>query len=258
MSLKFIEKTHRYFLDGKSCPGVTTLLGQGLPKPAIPYWAAKTVAEYVLDNPEGVEHLRTMGRDSAVAALKQVPWTKRDEAAVRGTDVHDLAEKLIHGEDVEVPEHLIAPVEGYRDWLDEFGVEPILTEQACASRKWLYCGKFDAIVRMTRGPLACKTLLIDWKTSKGVYGETGLQTAAYASAEFYAPDMDTELPMPEIDCTGVVHVTEHGSTYYQLASTPADIAEQFRVFTHIQFVAKRTDYIKSLLGPALNVKGIAS
>lgn len=258
MSLKFVESNHSYWLDGKRITGVTTLLGQGLPKPAIPYWAAKSVAEFVFDNEDKVNTLREMGRGPAVDALKKVPWEKRDEAAVKGTDVHDLAEKLIHGEDVEVPDHLLGYVTGYRDWLDEFDVVPLLTEKPCASRQWQYGGKFDAIVKMGRGPLAGRKLLVDWKTSKGVYGETGLQTAAYASTEFYAPDKDTEIPMPEVDGTGVVHITENGSTYYQLANDRADIAEQFKVFTHIAYVAKRTDYIKSLLGAPLLLEGIAS
>jgi hypothetical protein len=29
-----------------------------------------------------------------VAALKEIPWQKRDEAAIRGTDVHALAEPI--------------------------------------------------------------------------------------------------------------------------------------------------------------------
>src|SRR5690606_13872332 len=63
VSLKFSPKAHRYWIDGKPAPGVTTILGKGIPKPAIPYWAARTVAEYVADEPEKVEALRAAGRD---------------------------------------------------------------------------------------------------------------------------------------------------------------------------------------------------
>ena len=239
MTLKFNEKAHRYTLDGRAIPGVTTLLGKGLPKPAIPYWAAKSVAEYVMDNPEGVEALRLMGRESAVAALKQVPWTKRDEAAVRGTDVHALAERIIHGEEVDVPEHLVGHVEGYARFIDAFGVEPIVTEVPLANRKHWYAGKPDAIVHMGGA-----VWLLDWKTSSGVYGETALQTAAYARADFYAPTPDDEQPMPHIDRIGVVHVTADGSQLYPLG----DIDEAFKVFTHIAWVASKTDWIKGLVG----------
>lgn len=247
MTLKFSPNNHRYWLDGSPIPGVTTLLSKGLPKPALTYWSARTVAEYVADNPDGVEQLRALGRAPMVAALKEVPWQKRDEAAIRGTDVHKLAEQVIHGEPVNVPEHIEDHVEGYARWLDEFGVEPLHTETPVAHRAHWWAGTFDAIVRFTRGPWAGRIVLADWKTSSGVYGETALQTAAYASAEFMAPDGE-EIPLPAIESTGVVHVTDGGSQFYPLNHTPADIAEAYGVFRHIAYVANRTDWIKARVG----------
>lgn len=253
MSLRFIEKTHTYFLDGKKIPGVTTLIGKGIPKPALSYWAARTVAEYVIGNPEAVEQLRAMGEGPAIAALKGIPWAKRDKAAIQGTDVHALAEKVIHGDEVEVPDHLLAHVQGYVRWLEEFDVQPVLTEQPVASRKWRYGGKFDAIVTIGRGRWAGRSPLLDWKTSSGVYGETALQTAAYASAEFFAPDENTEIPMPEIDCTGVVHITEGGTTLHPLAHDAEQLAEHFRIFTHAAWLAERVEQIKGLVGEPMTV-----
>lgn len=258
MTLKFNEKAHRYYLDGRLVPGVTSLLGKGLPKPALPYWAAKSVAEYVVDNPEKIPGLIEMGRGPAIAALKGVPWEARDQAAIRGTDVHDLAEKLAHGETVDVPTHLLAHVEGYARWLDLFGIEALYTEQPVASRTWGYAGKFDLICRIGRGPWAGRVALLDNKTSKGVYGETALQTSAYASAEFMAPGPDEEIPLPEIECTGVVHVTETGTEFYPLADSPDEIARHFKVFTHIAYVAKRTDDIKTFIGDPMRVEEAAA
>ena len=68
MTLKFNAKTHRYWLDGKPIPGVTGLIKGGIPAPALTYWSARTVAEYVADNAEHVEQLRVMGRGPMVAA----------------------------------------------------------------------------------------------------------------------------------------------------------------------------------------------
>jgi hypothetical protein len=192
-----------------------------------------------------------------VQALKGVPWEKRDAAAVRGTDVHALAEKIIHGQDAEVPDYLLGYVEGYVRFLEEFDVQPVLTEQPVASREFRYGGKFDAIVTLGRGPWKGRTVLADWKSSRGVYGETALQTAAYASAEFYAPDADTELPMPDIDATGVVHVEEGLSTFYPLSSSPAEITECFRVYRHVAYIANRIDWIKDLVGEAWEIESLA-
>ena len=103
MTLKFSPGNHSYRLDGKPVPGVTTLLKGGIPAPALVYWSAKQVAEYVADNEDHVAQLRSMGRNPMVAALKSVPWETRDTAAVRGTDVHALAEQLVHGNEVRCP-----------------------------------------------------------------------------------------------------------------------------------------------------------
>ena len=254
MTLKFSPKAHRYWLDGKPCPGVTTLIGKGLPKPALPRWAAKSVAEFVADNPEQVTNLLSLGRGPAVEALKAIPWQARDTAAVRGTDVHKLAEEVIHGREVEVPEHLVAHVEGYVRWLDEFQVEPVFTEHAVANRKWFYAGTFDAVIKFGRGPWAGRTVLVDWKTSTGVYGETALQTAAYARSEFMAPDEKTEIPTPPVDATGVLHITEAGSQFHPLSATPEEIDEAFKVFSHIAYVANRTDWIKGLVGDPMRLE----
>lgn len=240
--LTFSESAHRYWIDGKPVQGVTTIIGRAVPKPAIPYWATRTLAEYVFDSPEGVEQLRQMGRGPAIAALKAIPWQKRDEAAIRGTDVHALAELIIHGKPADVPDHLLAHVEGYVRWLDAFNVEPILTEQACASRAHWYAGTLDAVVRFGRGPWAGETALLDWKTSKAVYGETALQTAAYANADFYGLGGD-EQPLPEVSRIGVVHVTEHGSQLYDLG----DPAEAFKVFRHVAYLASRQDWLKNII-----------
>jgi len=241
VSLKFSAKAHRYTLDGRPCPGVTTLLGKGLPKPAIPYWAAKSVAEYVFDNPEQVDNLRSLGRGPAVAALKAIPWQARDEAAVRGTDVHAIAEDVIHGREVDVPEHLLAHVEGYVKWLDDFSVEPVLTERQVASRSLWYAGTFDAIV-----DIGGVRWGLDWKTSKGVYGSTALQVAAYMGAEFYVADDGEELPVPEVERIGVVHVTDAGTQLRPFRDKDA----AWKQWRHVAWVASQVPAIEAQIEDA--------
>jgi hypothetical protein len=242
VTLKFSAKAHRYWLDGKPVPGVTTLLGKGLPKPALPYWSAKSVAEYVVDNPEQVDNLRSLGRGPAVAALKAIPWQARDTAAVRGTDVHALAEELIHGREVDVPEHLLAHVEGYVRFLDEFAVEPILTERQVASRSLWYAGTFDAIARIDGVVWG-----LDLKTSKGIYGETSLQVAAYMGAEFYVGDDGEELPIPEVERIGAVHVTDAGSQLRPFRDKDA----AWKCFRHVAWVASQVPSIEAQVEDAL-------
>lgn len=198
MSLTFDEARHRYTLDGKPVPGVTTILGKGLPKPGLPYWAANTVAQYAVDH-----------RDADYHELRRSPWAERDQAAVRGTTVHAYAEQLAHGEDVEVPAELAGYVQGAVDILDEYEVEPLYAEARLASREHWYAGTADLFAHV-----GDETWLLDWKTSKGVHGDYFLQLAAYASADFLL-DGETEVPIPDVDRIAVVHLTPSGATLYR-------------------------------------------
>jgi hypothetical protein len=238
--LRFTPGNHQYRLDGRPVPSVTTLLGKGLPKPALTYWSAKCVAEWVADNEADVEALRRMGRGPMVNALKGVPWEKRDTAAVRGTDVHALAEELLHGREVEVPDHLANYVDGYVKWLDLWTPEVVLTERIGANRKWHYAGKFDAIFDLPTG----ERLLCDWKTSAGVYGDTSCQLAAYRGMEFYLDGDSAEMPMPEVDSLAVLHITPTGSDLYRIKDPDA----AWKDFLHVAWVANSVDRIKAQIG----------
>jgi len=248
MTLKFNEAAHRYWLDGKPIPGVTTLLGKGLPKPALPRWAAKSAAEYVADNLEVLNALPD--RESIIATVKQSPWTARDRAAVRGTDVHALAEELIHGREVDVPDHLADYVSGYVRWLDLWQPEVILTEQPVANRQWWYAGKFDVIYRLRDG----RVVMADNKTSKGVYGETALQLAAYNGAEFYMDDEGNEQPLPKSDGLAVIHITPAGTELYEVN----DPAAAWKDWLHVLWTAKAEQRIKDQIGNPSQAPSVAS
>jgi hypothetical protein len=236
-SLKFSEKAHRYWLDGRPIPGVTTLL-KGIPKPALVYWSARTVAEYVADNPDQIDALRAMGRGPMVNALKGVPWEARDRAAVRGTDVHALAEQLVHGETVDVPEHLAGYVEGYVAWLDRVQPEVVWTERPVINRQHWYAGTADALLRVDG-----RLLLADWKTSSGAYGEYACQVAMYANAEAYVDADWVERPMPAIDGCAVVHITDGATFQYDVT----DVEAAYRDALHAAWVYRAGDRIKGYL-----------
>jgi hypothetical protein len=240
--LKFAPKTHRYTLDGQWVPGVTTLIGKGLPKPQLMYWSAKTVAEWVADHPGLADQMAEAGgRNPFVAFLKAVPWQKRDDAAVRGTDVHALAEKLVHGEAVDVPEHLTGYVSGYVDWLDRFQPEALWTERPVANRRWHYAGTFDLIAN-----LMGETWLLDVKTASGVYGDNAIQLAAYKGAEFLVDHDGSEIPMPHIDRLGILHVQDGETQLYPVK--PEDGEAAWKDFLHIAWVANAEKRIKSYIG----------
>lgn len=245
MSLKRIPTRwgHRYELDGKPVQGVTTLLKKGVPAPALVGWGIRSVAEYAADHLDRLYEMQPMGREAIVAALKQSPYAERDKAANRGTEVHALAEKLVRGQEVEVPDVLAGHVEAYVRFLDEWQPDPVLVEFTGANRQWWYAGTGDLVADMDGD-----RWLLDLKTAKGVYGENALQVDAYRNFEFHLAADGTEQPMPEgITRLGVVHVRADG---YDVVPLQSD-GDPFKTFLHAAFVAKREDQIKAYVGAPL-------
>jgi hypothetical protein len=243
MTLKFSPASHRYWLDGKPITGVTTLIKGGLPAPALMYWSAKTVAEWVADNEDAVAGLRNMGRGPMIAALKETPWQARDEAANRGTEVHALAEKLVAGEEVDVPEPIAGHVESCVRFLDEWHVTPIITETSVAHRAHWWAGRLDMIGSLPDGRIICW----DWKTTRsGIFAETAFQLAAYSHAQFYVTDddIDTEIAMPTIDECKAVWLRADG---YDVIPCQADDAV-YNEFRHMAYVAQTAKRMKSYVG----------
>lgn len=250
------SRGHWYKLDGQKADGVTTLIGGGLPKPALSYWSAKTVAEYVADNLPVVSDLVASGRDPAIAALKAVPWAQRDEAARRGTEVHGLAEKLIHGDEVEVvPELLVGHVNACVKFLDEWQLRPVLVEAVIASRKWRYCGTLDVVADLPDG----RRMLLDYKTSRsGIFAETALQLAAYRHAEVYVDVEGNEQPMAELGIVGALAVWIRGDGYDVFEVDSSE--RMFKDFCHVAWVARTAKRFKdeSPISDALPVPAVAS
>ena len=229
--LKFYPASHRYKLDGEWVPGVTTLLGKAIPKPALPKWSAKSVAEYVAQNREHIEQLYAMGETPMVAALKEVPWAERDRAGVRGTDVHDLVERYVKGEEIHVPDHLVGHVEACAAFIDDWAIEPVLVEAVVGSREHQYAGKLDLIADSNRAPRA----IYDWKTAKsGIYFETAFQVTAYAFAEFHGEHGD-QSPMSDVGIGAAfgVHIRADGYDVIPLEYGPQIFAE----FVHLRQAA---------------------
>lgn len=262
---------HWYKLDGQKVDGVTTILSNGVPKPSLVGWAAKSIAEYVgerididphtgrVDATDLARSLAAIGaknryskwpndggvsRLAFIETLKGVHWEDRDRAARRGTEVHGLAEQIVGGAEVDVPDELTGHVDSYIKFLDDWQVNPIVVEGVCGHRKHRWMGTFDLIA-----DLHGERWLLDLKTTRsGIYGETALQLAAYRHAEFYVDRDGNEHDMPQVDHVGAIWCRADG---YDLIPVKAD-AEVYRMFQYAQMIARFTaDLSKSWVQPAL-------
>lgn len=220
---------------------VTTIIDLGIPKPQLIGWAAKVTATHAYDN---IDVLYSMQKKGAVtaSALKDpqkaseaieaartgaIDWLKgeknrsKDRAALKGSDVHEAIEAY----KLERPfPGVTAAAQPYYDAFMELldKHEPIIlqTEANVYNEERRYAGTLDTIGVWPslkdripepwgdeRGPV----VLADYKTGKGpgkkgIYPEAALQLAAYRRATFIdAPD-GSEIEMPQVDATVVVHL----------------------------------------------------
>lgn len=207
---------HSYYLDGQKLPGVTTILGDGLAKPALINWAAKTVAGYAVDNWDTLGDLSVSAR---LKTLEGAHYADRDAAAKRGTEVHKLADALAQGDEVAVPDELAGHVDAYVRFLDDFDPQVVLTETpVVAITKWPYAGTLDMIADF---PGLGQRLLCDIKTARsGVFADNGLQLCAYRYATHYlGPDGDLHDMLP-VDGCAVIHVRADGFSLVPVQAGP--------------------------------------
>lgn len=201
---------------------VTTIIGGGIPKPALKAWGERLVAETAVKKRKAWE---SMAADEAIDFLKRAPFRETEKAAAQGSDIHDWAEKYVLGTApalADIPAEQQPYAQGFLQFLDDWHPTYEASEATVYNRRYGYAGTLDFIARIPGRGL----VLGDYKTGKGVYGEVALQLAAYRFAEFVGLPNGDEVPVPDVDGCAVLHLTPTG---YELIPVLADQAA-FRVF----------------------------
>lgn len=183
-------------ITGESVYSVTTAIENGIPKPGLVKWAAKSAARYAVENWENWTHL---GNEEAVELIATAHEREKEEKADKGDEVHTSSENLLKGTpDGKARRHM----KQLEDFLSVSEYTPVFTEVTVWNRTHEYAGTADLIARMPSGGLC----LIDYKSGKSVWGEAFLQLEALARAEFILTPDGTEIKMPPIDTVGVLHL----------------------------------------------------
>lgn len=207
--------------NGARVPGVTTIVGDGIPKPALVNWAGDATADYAINH---WDELAKMAPAARLKRLQKARYEDRDTAANRGTAVHALAEQLVAGKEVAVPDELAGHVESYVQFLDEWEPQPVLIETVVVSHKHGVAGTLDLVADFPTELLVQQRgleylaeldrptrALLDLKTSRsGIFGETALQLAVYRAADVYIDEDGAEQPMLTTDIVLGLHVRVDG------------------------------------------------
>lgn len=179
-----------YLRDGTRVPGTTTIIGRFKDSGALMQWAFR-------QGKEGKSRL----------------YEEAEKAADIGTAVHSMVELHTKGaSETECLDVLATlPEEGhekaksgfsaYLAWAKNFNIEIIEREVQLVSEKHRFGGTPDAIGRINNG-----LVLLDYKTSNGVYSDMLIQLAAYKNL--------WEENRPDLPITGGCHLLrfakEHG------------------------------------------------
>jgi hypothetical protein len=238
-------KSHHYRdADNRRVPGVTTIIGGGVPKPALINWAGTATAEYAVDRWRELEALKPSEK---LKRLQKARYADRDEAADRGTEVHKLAEPLARGVEVDIPDAIAGHVQSYIDFLDDFEPEVLLLEATIYSLQWGYAGTLDAIFYF---PTLAQTLLCDIKTNRsGIFGETALQLAGYRYADSYVDADGVEHPMIPVDGAAAIHVRADGYSLIPVVAGPAQHEALRNAMAVREFVADSKDLLSPPIDP---------
>jgi hypothetical protein len=184
-------------------PPVTTILSKVVNKSdVLTWWAAGQATEFMRG-----AFLPDIGYsetyiEAVLGEARKAHAYKKREAADIGTQAHHLLEHYlrsgdgVQGDAVEdgllispdLDERVVSCYSAGRNWLAANSYETLHLEKLVYSRKFNYAGRLDKLATVG-GVLS----LVDWKSSKGIYPEYLLQTAAYVQAyEEEFPDQRVE------------------------------------------------------------------
>lgn len=188
-----------YRVNNVEVPSVTEVLGV-LDKPALPWWGMKVGVAGVLELGEATADCSTV--DEVVDLLTKHKLTVnhvRDKAGDRGVSVHNALERWafegIFPDPDDYPDEERGYVVGVSAFLREVRPEPVAAEVMVGSVEHGFAGRFDLLAvleeprevvvkcGLKRGPrravIPAGVVLLDLKTSSGVYPSHMLQLAGY-------------------------------------------------------------------------------
>lgn len=115
------------------------------------------------------------------AAAKNYSEAQRQTqaSAAEGTLIHEIAEKILIGENPDVPESVKPAINAFKDFVDNNSVvvDAVNVEKRVFNPEHRYAGTIDALALLDG-----KFGVLDIKTSQDFYRDYNLQTSAYMDA----------------------------------------------------------------------------
>lgn len=175
--INFNEDRH-LFTDDKgnfilSVTGATGIIDKS---GALMGWVAKMMGLYLLTEKEKGNDKIT---EELVSTAKREYRRIKQEAADIGSEIHEWVSRWILGEKPEMPdnEKVVNGVTAFLKFQKEHKLKWLESERYIYSKKYNYAGILDAIAREGK-----KLVLVDFKSSTGIYDDMRFQVAGYEIA----------------------------------------------------------------------------
>jgi len=180
IKILFDENRHMYFNDKKEhLMSVTTATGVVDKSGPLMGWAVKMAKNYLIDNWKAGEKITESEKIAMIEEAGKQHRIFKKKAADIGTQIHEWAENWIKGRNPEMPkeEKVVNGITAFLKFNQENKVKWKDSERFVYSKKHNYCGILDAVGRIGK-----ELVLIDFKSSNGIYDEMRFQVAAYQLA----------------------------------------------------------------------------
>ena len=232
---------HSYELRRRAVDGVTTILGNGVPKPALIGWAFETASEYAVDHWDELAELGAGSRASRKLEKARYETTRRRREPRHPGPRPRATTRRRPGSR--------RPRRAHRARRRLPAVHPRLAARGSHSSKAIvanaacrYMGTLDLVAKLADG----RTWLLDWKTGgKGIFREAALQLAAYRTPTSTSTTTATSSPCPQWTRPAAC-----GSAPTDTTSSPSTRApRRSRIFRYVQQVALFTDESPRALHP---------
>lgn len=228
--------------DGtRRVPSVTTVLGIKA-KPQLVAWAAKVERQMVVEAATNLyEELPLspkMNRMAYVDTLtKRIPLVKAHQVETErafeiGRQVHEMVEHRLRVMMGQVPgdapalrQESAMAYAAWEEWAERADFTPLHIEEMLYSGEFGYAGTCDVVADITVGDQVVLAVG-DWKSSKAIYDEYGLQVAAYGHA---LVEMGHAKSMPH-GFVARFPKSKHDAPFETRIWTPDEMNENLRVF----------------------------
>ncbi len=268
IEISFYPNSHRYRLETKDGEKVgswlkspSSILSKLDKSGALVPWAVGCFYNKMIELMDNGANFTPDDLKSMLAVAKKAHTEKKDAAANAGSVVHDYIEAhntdpTTKIEDIDGYEELEEvdkekvhkALQGYEKWFESVVKNMIEAEFIVYSKSENFVGTCDAIVKTHDG----RQMIVDYKTSKGIYTSHIMQVSAYLKA--YEEEHDVKL-----DGALLVHfvkediedkegnIIQEAGTHGVLELSRSDIVKAYKTFKALHVVAKEEPKIYKLI-----------